>query len=88
MMNKYKDLIKEIEKMWHLKTNTILIKGGGALDMIKKETLARYPAVPVNMKYKKLHFSELLISVGEYYQYHWKISPKIGCKKHEYVECI
>ena len=37
------------------------------------------------MKYKTLHFAELLISLGEYYstfnhidsyQYDWKISPK------------
>ena len=36
----------------------------------------------------KLHYAELLISFGEYYLCDRKISPKIGSKKHKYIECI
>ena len=41
----------------------------GALGMIKKgeiNTLIRYLAVPSDVKYKKLHFAELFISLRKY----------------------
>ena len=62
-MSQYKDLQIETEKMWHLKT-TILPVISGALSMIKNEinTIKKYLAIPTDIKYKKIHFVELLIS--------------------------
>ena len=40
------------------------------------------------MKDQKMHFSELVTCLGEDYQGDWRISPKIGNKKHEYKEYI
>ena len=99
-ISKYKNLKIEIEKIWHLKTTTMPVIVG-ALGMIKKgqiNTLIRYLTVPAYMKYKKLHFAELLISLGDYYQcdlksntwkYEWNIEHIItillvnDCKKLE-----
>ena len=53
-ISKYKD--QEIEKMCHLKT-TIVPVIRGALTMIKKRT---------DKHINKMHFMELLISLGEY----------------------
>ena len=46
-------------------------------------TFTRYMAIPAYMKLKrkKMHFAELLISWGEYYQCDWKVSPKRNRKK-------
>ena len=37
---------------------------------------------------QKLHFVERLISLDQYYRCDWKISPKTGSKRQEYVEYI
>ena len=39
------------------------------------------------MKYKNLHFAELLISL-ENYQCEWEILFKSGSKKYKYIEYI
>ena len=53
--------------MWHLKTTTVPVIVG-ALRMIKKKRLEKHinKAVPAYMKYKKLQFAELLISLRDY----------------------
>ena len=44
-------------------------------------------AVPINLKYKKkLHYAELLISFGAFYQSEKNISLKKRQKKHKYFE--
>ena len=40
------------------------------------------------MKYKEIHFAELLISLEEDYQWEWKISAKRDCEKHKFIEYI
>ena len=54
-ISKYKDLEIEIEKMWHLKINTMPVIVG-ALDMIKKGTdkKLRFLIIPFYMKKKKI----------------------------------
>ena len=78
-ISKYKNLETENEKMQHLKI-TILPVIMGVLVMIKIAGSHNLTEI------KKLHFVELVISLGEYYQSEWKISPKRGCKKHKYIE--
>ena len=55
--------------MWLFKTTTVPVIEG-APNMINKETnrIARYLAVLVYIKFKILHFKELLIPLREYYQ--------------------
>ena len=61
-----------------------------ALGMIKKRT-DKYinnitDSCSLNeIKKKKLHLAELLISFGEYYQYDWKYHPKEVAKIIEYI---
>ena len=66
-ISKYKDLKIEIEKMWHLKTTTLPIIVG-AIQKRTDKHINKKLGSPVLMKYKKLHFVELLISLGKYYQ--------------------
>ena len=54
----------EIEKMWYAKATTVPVIVG-ALGMIKKGSDKHINKMLV-MKYKKLHFVELLISFREY----------------------
>ena len=45
--------------------------------------------VPAKMKYKKLHFLELFISLEESNRCKWKKkSLKSGGKKQKYIECM
>ena len=66
-ISKSKNLEIEIKNMLHLKPTTMALIMG-ALGMIKKETdkIARCQTVQAYMKYKKMYFAELLISLGEY----------------------
>ena len=83
-ISKCKDMEIEIEKVWHLKTTAepVIV---GALDMIKKREEKHINKIPVctniYMKYKKNHFGELFIFLGEYYQDDLKISPERSSKK-------
>ena len=56
--------------MWHLKTATVPVKMR-VLGMIKKKrqinTLTKYLGIQAYRKFKKLHFIERLISLGEDY---------------------
>ena len=82
-ISKCKELKIETEKIWHLKTTTVpvIIRTWLWSQMGQINMLTRYQTVPANIKYKKLHFMELLISLGEYYQFDWKISPKKRLQK-------
>ena len=78
---------KNWKKRWHLKTTNRPIKVGD-LGIDKKKTdntFARYLAVLAYMKYKKLHFAELLIPLGVYHM-SLKIAPKKKHQKHKYIE--
>ena len=82
-MTRYKDREIEIEKMCHLKTTTVPVIGG-ALGMIKKGThrhINKIPGSPRQYESKKLHFSELLIALGEYYKCDWKKQHPKGAEK-------
>ena len=59
-----------------------------SLTTIKKmiNTLTKYLAIPAYFKYKRLHFAELLIFFGEFYQWDSKIPSKWGSKKQKYVK--
>ena len=59
----YKDLKIGIEKMWWLKTIIVSVIMG----KIKKGT-DKHITIYSPSKYKKFHFAELLIFLGEYYQ--------------------
>ena len=62
----------------------------GALGMIQKGiyTVTKNMRFPNYMEYKKVHFAELLISLGEYNQCGWKISSQKRKQKYEYIEYI
>ena len=70
----------EIKKMFAVKLPVIV----QTVCMIKKETdkhIIRTPGSGSLHEIQKLHFAELIISFGEYYQCHWKISFKNGEQK-------
>ena len=73
--------------MWHLKTTTAPVIVG-ALGMIKKGTDEHINMIHGNPsrceRQKKMPFVKLLISLGEYHQCDWKITPKIDSKKKHY----
>ena len=52
-LSKYKDLEIEIEKMWHLKTTTILVVMG-ALGLIKKGTIDYLKKIPREASLSKI----------------------------------
>ena len=61
----------QIKKMWCLKTTTMPVRVKN-LDMIQKETDKHINKIPSSLslyEIHKLHFAELLISLGDYYQY-------------------
>ena len=73
--------------MWHLKTTTVPVKVG----MVKKETDKNINKIHVNLslhEIQKNHWTLHYCSSPKYYQYSWKISPKIDRKKRKYIECI
>ena len=55
--------------MWYLKTSSHSYNESPGHDPERdRKTLTRYLIVPAYMKYKRIHFAELFISLGEYYQ--------------------
>ena len=70
IIKQYKAMEIENEKMWLFKTTTEPVKVG-ALGMIKKETdkyINKILSRTSNYEIKELHFAELPISFGSYYQ--------------------
>ena len=66
--------------MWHLKTTRVPVIVG-ALGMIKEETDKHINRISGSLSLyekqkQKLHFAELLISLGDYYWCDWKILRK------------
>ena len=70
-LSKYKDLNIEVEKMWHLKTNTILVVVG-ALGLIKKGTnvfIQKIPGSPSLQDVQKIILSSTTHVLGRYYRW-------------------
>ena len=80
-ISKYKDLEKELEKIWHLKTTpwSVIAEAKGMIEEETNNHINKIPGSP-SLNTKKLHFVEQFISLIEFHQYDSKISLKRGSK--------
>ena len=80
-------LVKEIIKIWHLKTTTLTVIVW-SLGMTKKETdkhLRIYLVALADLDNKCLLFAERSISLGEHRQFDWKGNTRKRCRKKAYI---